>query len=112
MVNKKWLERMWRHTRSNRGMVTVELAIGLTVLTFVFLAALAALAVLLTQLQLIDAAHNSARLAARGETYSVPAEIEINQQYESGVIVVQAKRELSFWFRPIQLTARAEVVVE
>lgn len=112
MVSRKWVARMWQHIRSTQGMVTVELALGLTTLTFVFLMVLSALAIFLTQLQLIDVAHNSARLAARGEVFVAPDEIEITQQYQAGIILVQASRDLSFWFRPIYLTAKAEVVVE
>ena len=112
MVKPIWLERVCNHIRSSRGMVSVELAIGLATLTFVFIAALSALGVLLVQLNLIDVAHNAARMAARGQATQAPANIELIEQYSQGSIYVQANREIKFWLRPISLTAVAKVVVE
>lgn len=112
MVKRFWLERVVFHIRSNQGMVTVELAIGLATLTFVFIAAISALGVLLVQLNLIDVAHNAARMAARGQQIETPANIQLEQRYQAGTILVQASREINFWMRPISLSARAKVVVE
>lgn len=112
MVEKVKSARVWQHIRATHGMVTVELAIGLATLSFLFVLAISALSVLLVQLNLIDVAHNAARMAARGQSVSAPPEIELIEQYQFGSIVVQAQREIDFWLRPIQLSATAEVVVE
>ncbi|MFZ9283525.1 MAG: hypothetical protein ACO24V_02270 [Candidatus Nanopelagicales bacterium] len=112
MVKNLKLERVWQHIRSNHGMVSVELAIGLASLSFVLIAVLYALGILLMQLNLIDTAHNVARAAARGQNVSAPSHIQISQDFRSGVILIEASRRVDFWFRPIALTATAEVAVE
>ena len=112
MVKQVVVERMLKHIRSTTGFVTVELAIGIATLAFGFLAAASALGVFLTQLNLIDTAHNAARAAARGQQIELPANISLTQQFQSGAILIVAKRDLMFWTRAIELTAKAEVIVE
>jgi Flp pilus assembly protein TadG len=53
--------------RSERGAVTVEAAIALSVLTLVVVAALGAIATVAAAVRCTDAARELARLAARGE---------------------------------------------
>ncbi|MFM1906260.1 MAG: hypothetical protein RIT32_1056 [Actinomycetota bacterium] len=112
MVKNLKLERVWQHIRTNNGMVSVELAIGLATLSFVLIAVLYALGIFLMQLNLIDTAHNVARAAARGQNVTPPSHTQISQDFRSGVILIEASRRIDFWFRPIALTATAEVAVE
>lgn len=109
---KKLVERMQVSIRSTYGFVTVELAIGIATLSFAFMAAIAALGVFLTQLNLIDTAHSAARLAARGQEFQAPAEIKLTEQISNGNLIVTAQREIFILQRPINLSARAKVVIE
>jgi Flp pilus assembly protein TadG len=112
MVKQVVVERMLKHIRSTTGFVTVELAIGIATLAFGFLAAVSALGVFLTQLNLIDTAHNAARAAARGQQIDLPANVSLTQQLQNGAILIVVKRDLDFWSKAIELTAIAEVIVE
>lgn len=55
----------------DRGSVTIEAALGLSVLLLVLAACLTGIAVLLAQLRCADAAREAARLAARGDDAGV-----------------------------------------
>jgi hypothetical protein len=112
MVKQINLERMWQHIRSREGFVTVELAIGIATLTFGFLIAVATLGVFLVQLNLIDTAHNAARMAARGQSFEFPANIDGVEQLQNGVLVITVRRSVDFWFKRIELTANSKVVIE
>ena len=74
--------------------------------------AVSALGVFLTQLNLIDTAHNAARAAARGQQIDLPANVSLTQQLQNGAILIVVRRDLDFWSKAIELTATAEVIVE
>jgi hypothetical protein len=112
MVNRISLERVWQRIRSSGGFVTVELAIGIATLTFGFLIAVAALGVFLVQLNLIDTAHNAARMTARGQSFEFPVNIEGVEQLQNGVLIISVRRNVDFWFKQIELTANSKVVIE
>jgi Flp pilus assembly protein TadG len=112
MVKKLWLERVNKHIRSSQGMITVELALGLSALTFILIAIIYSFSIFLAQLNLIETAHNIARQAARGQEFSVPTNVNISQQYQAGTLQILVTRQVDFFVRSIEISATAEVVVE
>lgn len=92
-----------RNVRENRddGMVTAETAVVLPALVLVLALCLGVLSTVGAQLQLVDAARESARLAARGEDADVVQEAARRAGPAGTTVQVSRKGQL------LQVTARA-----
>lgn len=73
--------------RNDRGSVTVEAAVALTVLVIIASASIAGLATMAAYLAAIDSAGAAARSAAIGVPYQPPAAAHQIRQYSDGTLV-------------------------
>jgi Flp pilus assembly protein TadG len=116
-----------RRSRGERGAVTAELALGLPLVLAVTVGLVWLLAAASAQIRVVDAARESARSVARGDTESAardvaqriaPTGARIEVAVEGGRVAVTASAEVSgpgglFGFLPgVTVRSRAVAVLE
>ncbi|WP_370617344.1 TadE family type IV pilus minor pilin [Mumia sp. Pv 4-285] len=101
---------MEKRRRSERGMVTAETAMVVPFLVALTLALAAAAAVGITQVRLVDAAREGARMAARGDE---PGEVVegVQSMAPVGATVTTARRDDDTVEVTVRLRARVDLPV-
>jgi Flp pilus assembly protein TadG len=113
------LRRRRRPRDDDRGAATLELAFAIPVLVVVLVAALSGIACLTTQMRCTDAAHQAARLAARGDLDAASetarglidgAEVTVNADAE--IVTVRVRTAPIRLFPGLTLSAEAVAPME